>query len=190
LPSCQEFVVVARILRPQGRHGEVLAEILTDFPEKFAERSKLWLGQEKDAQPREYSLTNHWFHKGRVVLKFEGIESISDAEALAGSLVQIPREERAELAEGTVYVSDLVGSMLVDRSGSRHTEIGRIEDVRQGVGAAPLLVVLQNGKEHEIPFAEEYVVRFDTAKKILEMRLPDGLLEVNASLSSEEKKRT
>ena len=87
-------------------------------------------------------------------------------------------------------VSDLVGSMLVDRSGSRHTEIGRIEDVRQGVGAAPLLVVLQNGKEHEIPFAEEYVVRFDTAKKILEMRLPDGLLEVNASLSSEEKKRT
>jgi len=80
--------------------------------------------------------------------------------------------------------------MLVDRSGTRHAEIGRIEDVRQGVGAAPLLVVLQNGKEHEIPFAEEYVVRFDTAKKILEMRLPDGLLEVNASLSSEEKKRT
>ena len=96
MPSCQEFVVVARILRPQGRHGEVLAEILTDFPEKFAERSKLWLGQEKDAQPREYSLTNHWFHKGRVVLKFEGIESISDAEALTGSLVQIPREERAD----------------------------------------------------------------------------------------------
>ena len=168
----------------------MLAEILTDFPQKFAERSKLWLGRENEAQAREYRLANHWFHKGRVVLKFEGIDSITDAEALAGAMVQIPREERAKLAEGAIYVSDLVGSKLVDLSSTPHAAIGEVQDVRQGVGAAPLLVVLQKGKEHEIPFAEEYVVRFDAAKKILEMRLPAGLLEVNAPLSGEEKKRT
>jgi len=187
VPSSGEFIVVAHVLRPQGRHGEVLAEILTDFPEKFSERRQLWLGLEKNSQRREYHLANHWFHKGRVVLKFAGVDSISDAELLTGSLVQIPVEMRAELSPGAVYVGDLVGSQLVDVLGARHPEIGQIEDVRQGVGAAPLLVVRRGGDEYEIPFAQEYVVRFDATRKILEMKLPPGLLDVNAPLSEEEK---
>jgi 16S rRNA processing protein RimM len=188
LPPSGEFIVVARIIRPQGRQGEVLAEILTDFPEKFSERSQLWLGRENDGQRSEYLLANHWFHKGRVVLKFAGVESISDAELLTGSLVQVPFERRAELSAGAVYVSDLVGSILVDVLEGRHSEIGLIDDVRQGVGAAPLLVVRRRGAEYEIPFAEEYVVRFDAARKVLEMRLPTGLLEVNSPLSDREEK--
>ena len=183
-----EFIVVARVLRPQGRHGEVLAEILTDFPEKFAERTELWLSGEDDAQRRAYHLGRHWFHKGKVVLKLNGVDSISDAELLKGLLVQIPREERTELIEGAIYVGDLVGSVLVDVSGSRH-EIGKIEDVRQGAGAAPLLVVREQGQEHEIPFAKEYIARFNAAQKILEMKLPAGLLEVNAPLTDHEKQR-
>ena len=183
-----EFIVVARIVRPQGRHGEVLAEILTDFPEKFAERSQLWLGGENDSQRREYHLGSHWFHKGKVVLKFDGVNSISDAEVLKGLLIQVPRENRAELAGGAIYVGDLVGSLLLDVSGDPH-EIGKIEDVRQGIAAAPLLVVQEQGQEYEIPFAEEYLVRFDAVRKILEMKLPAGLLEVNAPLKEEERRR-
>ena len=160
-----KFIVIARIVRPQGRKGEVLAEILTDFPEKFAERTQLWLGRENDLQ-REYHLASHWFHKGKVVLKFDGVDSISDAEVLKGLLIQVPREKRAELAGGAIYVGDLIGSLLVDVSASRH-EIGKIEDVRHDGGAAPLLLVHERGQEYEIPFAEEYLVRFDAAKKIL-----------------------
>ena len=188
MSSSGEFIVVARIVRPQGRHGEVLAEILTDFPEKFAQRSQLWLGDENDFQPREYNLASHWFHKGKVVMKFDGVDSISDAEILKGLLVQIPRNKRAELAGGEIYVGDLVGSVLVDVSGKRH-EIGTIEDVRQGVGAAPLLIVHERSQEYEIPFAEEFLVQFDVARKILEMKLPAGLLEVNAPLTDQEKQR-
>ena len=189
MPQSREFIVIARIVRPQGRHGEVLAEILTDFPEKIAERKQLWLSRESDAERRPYILMNHWFHQHRIVLHFAGVDSISDAELLKGYLVQLPNEQRAELAEGAVYVGDLVESLLVDVSGDHRNEIGRIEDVRQGIGAAPLLVVRCGSEEYEIPFAEEYVVRFDVATKILEMKLPPGLLEVNAPLSSEEKKR-
>ncbi|HWY69068.1 MAG TPA: ribosome maturation factor RimM [Terriglobales bacterium] len=185
----EEFIIIARIVRPQGRHGEVLAEILTDFPEKFAERKELWLGPENDAKRREYRLANHWFHKGRVVLKFAGVDSISDAELLAGYLVQLPIEKRAELNAGMVYVRDLVGSVLLDVSDGRQSEIGQIEDVRQGVGAAPLLVVRRRGDEYEIPFAEEYVVRLDASRKVLEMNLPAGLLDVNAPLSEKVRKR-
>jgi len=187
LPVSGEFIVVARIVRPQGRHGEVLAEILTDFPDKFSERSQLWLSREDDERRQSYRLLDHWFHKGRVVLKFAGVDSISDAKLLTGSLVQIPFEKRAELSTGSVYVSDLVGSVLVDVFGGRQIEIGEVEDVRPGVGAAPLLVVRSHHQEYEIPFAEEYLVRFDAAKKVLEMKLPSGLLEVNAPLSDEEK---
>ena len=58
---------------------------------------------------RELQLEEHWFHKGGVVLKFAGVDSISDAERLAGMELQIPREQRAELEAGAAYVSELVG---------------------------------------------------------------------------------
>src|ERR1700758_3895943 len=99
------WVWLARIKRTQGRKGEVFAEILTDFPEKFTERRQLWLLRESVAggpagspSPRPIQLTNHWLHKGGVVFHFAGVDSISDAETLAGMIVAIPHEERAALA--------------------------------------------------------------------------------------------
>src|SRR6516164_5111166 len=120
----EDWVWLARVRRPQGRKGEVFAEILTDFPERFAERRRLWLlsdvphsdakgspsavtarhGQSALPAPREFQLENHWLHKGGVVLHFDGVNSISDAEALTGQIVAISREERAALAEGEVYI--------------------------------------------------------------------------------------
>ena len=183
-----EFVAVARILRPQGRHGEVIAEILTDFPEKFSERKGLWLAPPDGSARYQATLEEHWFHKGQVVLKFSGVNSISDAELLAGALVEIPFGARSELEPGAVYVSDLVGCRVIDVAGGQRNEIGAVRDVQRGIGAAPLLLVTSEGKEFEIPFAEQFIVRLDAAAKLLEMNLPQGLLEVNAPLSQEEKR--
>ena len=94
------------MLGPQGRRGEVLAELHTDFPERFEERRKL-SGLAADGSRRELQLEEHWFHKGGVVLKFAGVDSISDAEQLAGMELQVPREERAELEAGAAYVSEI-----------------------------------------------------------------------------------
>ena len=179
------FTAIARILRPQGRRGEVLADLLTDFPEKFSDRRQLWLSSEAKPEPRQYSLENHWLHKGRVVLKFAGIDSISSAEALSGMLVQIPTESRSELEPGAAYVSDLIGSTLFDVSQNRN--VGTISDVQQGTGTAPLLIVRAADRELGIPFAEEFIVCFDPSRKLLEMRLPEGLIEVNGPLTAEEK---
>jgi len=184
----QGFIVVARILRPQGRRGEVLAELLTDFPEKFSERKQLWLASENTAATREYVLEDHWLHKGHVVLKFSSIDSINDAETLTGMLVQIPRAARSELEAGAVYISDLIGTTVIDVASGQRRTIGMIENVQQGIGAAPLLLVRDGEKEFEIPFAEQYVTRLDAAGKLLEMNLPEGLLQVNAPLSQKEKK--
>lgn len=180
------YTVIARIVRPQGRHGEVIADLLTDFPEKFSERKRLWLSVQNTAPAVEYALEGFWFHKGRVVLKLSGVNSISDAEKLAGMFVQIPREARAQLEHGSFYVGDMIGSQVRDVSQNRI--LGTIEDIEQNAGGAPMLLVLQNGKEYDIPFAEEFIVRFDPAAKVLEMKLPEGLTEVNAPLSQAEKK--
>jgi 16S rRNA processing protein RimM len=180
-----EFVVIARLIRPQGRRGEILADILTDFPEKFSERRQVWVSGTNQPR-RELELESCWMHKGRVVLKFAGIGSISEAETLAGMLVEIPRSQRIPLELGSFYVSDLVGSELFDLSSGR-VAVGVVEDVEQGLASAPLLIVRKADRQFEIPFAAEYVVRFDAAQRVLEMKLPPGLLEINVPLSPEEK---
>ena len=103
-----EFITIARVLGPQGRRGEVMAELHTDFPERFEERRQL-SGLAPDGSRRELQLEEHWFHKGGVVLKFAGVDSISDAEQLKGWEVQVPREQRTELEPGATYVSEIVG---------------------------------------------------------------------------------
>ena len=188
-----EFVTIARVAKTQGRHGEVAATLLTDFPELFEKRRKLFaLGESGKgdqggaAQPnrRKLELDEHWFHKGMVVLKFAGVDSINDAEALVGSEIQIPRSERAALGNDEFYVSDLAGCTVTD-SGK---EIGRIKDVQFGSGEAPLLVI-QGEKEYLVPFAAAYIEKIALEQKRLEMKLPEGMLELDAPLSQEEKQR-
>src|SRR5690348_12634374 len=94
------------------------------------------LGRSGDSR-REVEIEDLWPHKGLLVLKFVGIDSISDAEALIGSELQVPQGDRSELEHGWNYVSDLVGCAVLDHV----REIGRIEDVQFGAGEAPLLVV-------------------------------------------------
>ncbi|HEY2233331.1 MAG TPA: ribosome maturation factor RimM [Candidatus Angelobacter sp.] len=186
-----EFVTIARVAKTQGRHGEVAATLLTDFPELFETRKKLFaLGdstkQSGAAEPnrRKLDLDEHWFHKGMVVLKFAGVDSISDAEMLVGSEIQIPRSERAVLGSDEFYVSDLIGCIVLD-SGK---EIGQIKDVQFGSGEAPLLVIVGE-KEYLVPFAAAYIEKIALEQKRLEMKLPEGLLELDAPLNQEEKQR-
>ena len=178
----QEFVTIARVNKTQGRIGEVAAALFTDFPERFATRKRLFALGGKGNTRRELLLENHWFHKGQVVLKFAGVDSISQAEELIGCEIQVPLSERAVLEDESVYLSDLKGCAVLDNG----REIGRIEDVQFGSGEAPLLVV-KGEKEFLIPFAAEFVERLSLPEKRLEMKLPAGLLEVDAPLSRQEK---
>jgi 16S rRNA processing protein RimM len=183
-----EFVTIARVAKTQGRHGEVAATLLTDFPELFATRKKLF-ALSGTGQRRKLDVEEHWFHKGMVVLKFAGVDSISDAETLVGSELQVPRSERAELGSDQFYVSDLAGCMVTDSG----REIGRIKDVQFGSGEAPLLVieggVISGKKEYLVPFASAYIEKIALEQKRVEMKLPEGLLELDAPLNQEEKQR-
>jgi 16S rRNA processing protein RimM len=182
-PVPEDWVHLARIRHPQGRKGEVFAEILTDFPEKFAERRRLWLlgtsGAGGVALPREVELITHWLHKGGVVLHFAGVDSISAAETLNGLTVAIPRAERAALGEDEVYIGDLIGCALIDVAGAAPVLVGEIENVDRTAGPVALLVLNGASGEVLVPFAKSYLRKIDLAARRVEMALPEGLIDLN-----------
>jgi len=144
---------------------------------------KLWACDEVGSR-RELKIEELWPHKGQLVLKFAGVDSISDAETLVRCELQVPATERAALEPGWNYVSDLIGCVVF--SGDR--EVGTIQNVQFGAGEAPLLIVSAGSKEYEIPYAEAYLKSVDLKNRRIQMLLPDGLLEVNSPLTAEEKR--
>lgn len=198
----EDFITLARVAKTQGRHGEVAVEVHSDVPGRlhpgmrvFALAGGAKSGSAKNEASRrefrrELKIEDAWPHKSYVVLKFSGVDSISDAETLVGCELQVPLNERAKLEAGAAYVSDLIGCAVFDIGRGEHQrndrEVGTVKDVRFGAGEAPLLVVA--GKvEYEIPYAQEFLVRVDLGQKRIEMTLPEGLLDVNSPLTDEEK---
>lgn len=157
-------------------------ELHTAIPERLHAGMKLSALAE-DGSRRDLEIEELWPHKGLLVLKFSGVDSISDAEGLRHCELQVPREQRAQLEPGWTYVSDLIGCAVFD--GER--EIGQVQDVEFGAGEAPLLVVKARAKQFEIPYANAFLRGVDLQQRQIRMLLPEGMLEVNAPLTEEEK---
>lgn len=161
----------------------------TSIPDRFREGLKLFALPKdvsgRELPVRELEIEHLWPHKVLLVLKFRGVDSISSAETLVGCELQVPGSERAPLDRGWTYISDLAGCTVYN--GDR--EIGLVKDVQFGAGEAPLLIVRKGTQEYEIPFAEQFLQKIDTERKRIDMLLPEGLLEVNAPLTAEEKQQ-
>jgi 16S rRNA processing protein RimM len=169
----QELITVALIARPQGLRGEVIADLRTDFPDRFedldAVRLRLASGQLEDRQ-LEYGR----LHKGRIVLKLVGSDSVEDADKLRGAAVLITRSELVPLPPDSYYDFDLVDCQVLKRDGEL---IGRVAGVEH-YGAAPLLVVISpETREFLIPLAASICVEVDTRQKRILVDPPTGLLD-------------
>jgi 16S rRNA processing protein RimM len=188
LESESDFITLARVVKTQGRHGEVAVEVHSDVPDRFTEGMKLFALAKSGVSRRDLQIEGIWPHKGLLVLKFSGVDSMSDAEALIGAELQIPQTERARLEPGWNYVSDLVGCTVFDHERG----IGRIEDIQFGAGEAPLLILAYAADEgrvtkYDVPFAEAYLQSVDITRKQVRMNLPEGMLDINAPMTAEEK---
>jgi 16S rRNA processing protein RimM len=180
---------VALLVRPHGVRGEIAAEILTDFPERLTKLSRvtLWNGI---AAPRPVEVRRCWLshsHGGQAIFHFASSNSVDDAKKLVGFEVRIPLAERAKLPDGSYYISDLIGCEVVETSGAKVGIVGDVEINGDNVQGTPLLVVEVyreraadiSGDEILIPLALDICVRVDLAAKRLEVKLPDGLIDVN-----------
>ena len=197
-----EWILLAALLRPQGRKGEILAESFTDFPESLTGRAGLYLAPPEfrgtDSTARACTITGVWMPKGknegRVVLTIGAVNNIDDAEALSGLELIVRAEDRQPLADDSAYISDLVGSTLFDRG----QVVGVVQDLqfpttadgrRRLHDAAPLLVVSSGGDELLIPFVRDHIDHMNAAAHELHMHLPVGLVELQRadSLSARSK---
>jgi 16S rRNA processing protein RimM len=154
--------LIARLVRARGNKGELAAVALSSRPDRV---KSVFVGE----TPME--VENAWMHGDELVLKFKGVDTISDAEKLAGADVAIPFADRAALDDGEFYLSDLVGCEVFDSSGR---SLGVVTDFEE-TGGAPLLHV----GDLLIPFAKSICVQVDTGQKKIVVDPPDGLISLN-----------
>ena len=173
LPA-EDLIAIARIARPQGIRGEVIADLLTDFPERFAQLDEVRVVK-PDGTATVARLEKARLQQGRVVLKFAGCDTRNAAEALRDARVMVPRDQVVSLPADTYFEFDLVDCAVVARDGA---VIGKVASV-QNFGAAPLLVVPDGaGREHLIPLASSICVDVDVTHKRIVIEPPEGLLDL------------
>ena len=198
-PSTEEqgWVQVARIIRPRGNKGEVLAELSTDFPARLSSRLQIYL-RGAQSEPRAIGLQNFWVdrnHPEHGIFHFEGCASIDEAEKLRGLEVLIPIADRVKLPAGKYFVSDLIGCSVFENPVAETKlsspacameeaprVVGTVRDVffpGEGTAGTPLLQVQTAAGELLVPLAEDICRRIDVVERRIDVTLPEGLSELN-----------
>jgi 16S rRNA processing protein RimM len=168
------WLVVARIVRPRGRKGEVLAEVETDFPEERLRPGAARL-RRPGGEPYEAEAEDVWFHKGRAVVKWIGVDTIEQAETLRGQEWVVPEEEAMPLPPDTHYRFRLEGLEARSCNGEK---VGVVERVEENPGT-DLLVLRVEGREVLVPAAKSYVKEVHEEEGFIVVDLPPELLELN-----------
>jgi 16S rRNA processing protein RimM len=164
-----ELVAIGRVVKPQGRKGEVLVDPLSDRPDRFPALRAAYVPGTGGGS-REVKVESCWPHKGRFVLKLEGVGSIDEAEAYRGLELRIGEEDLAVLPPGSYYHHQLKGLRVVDPEGRG---LGVAADLLETGGASPVLVVRGPAGELLVPLAEDFVRRVDLEAGTMVVAVPE-----------------
>lgn len=169
------FVSIARIVKVRGLKGEVAADLLTDFPERFEGLEQVRVEGPQGAS-QEF-LESCRFHKGRVLLKFRGRDTPEAARPLVPGDVQVPKEQRFPLPTGFFYQSDLIGCQVRDRNQA----LGCVVDVLDtGGGSANLVIESKPGSEWMLPLVRAFIRGIDLEEKVIRVEPPPGLVDLES----------
>ena len=167
-----ELVAIANIVRTRGLKGEVVADILTDFPERF-ELLYTVTAVRENGDRLELKIEKFWFQNDRVILKFAGYDSIESGETLRNVEICVPESEVVDLDDDEYFDWELAGCKVETIDG---TAIGEVRELMR-TGGTELLVVAGEAKEYLIPFAEAICVEVDVENKLVRIDPPEGLLD-------------
>jgi 16S rRNA processing protein RimM len=129
--------------------------------------------------PQSIKVENVWPHKGRVVIKFSGVDSIASASGLKGRHVLILAEERMPLPPNHYYLWELQGCRVVTERHGKRVEVGTVTDIEPTGGVDVLHVATSRG-EVLIPLAQAICTKIDTQARTILIEPPEDLLDLNA----------
>lgn len=172
-----EMVVVGTIARPHGLRGQVIVQPETDFPEeRFRAGGVVFAAPAPGGEPRGLTVKEARWHLGRLLVAFDGIERLEDAESIGRGDLRVPADELPALPAGRYYLHDLVGCLVTTVGGETVGPVARVE----GGGAVSLLVVRGRRGEVLVPLAETICVEIDVGARRIVVQPPEGLIELNS----------
>ena len=169
-----DLIVVAHIVKVRGLRGEVVADLLTDFPERFEGLTSL-IGLTEDGTRRSLQIEERWFHGDRIVFRFAGFDRVEDAKELVGYALAVPADERIQLPKGSFYDWELAGCRVETIDGE---QVGEVRSIMRTGGVELLTVVDDAGRERLIPMAGDICVQIDLENKLIRVDPPEGLLDL------------
>jgi 16S rRNA processing protein RimM len=168
----EDLVVIAKLVKTRGLRGEIVADVLTDFPERFDNLEKVF-AVKPNGEILELKIEKFWFQKNRIVFKFVDFDSIEAAETLRDCEISVAEDDAVELETDEFYDWQLQDCVVETIEG---VKLGVVKEVLR-TGGTEILVVAGETKEYLIPFAEKICTEVDIENKLIKVDAPEGLLE-------------
>jgi 16S rRNA processing protein RimM len=168
----EELVAIAKIVKPRGLRGEVVADLLTDFRDRFDGLESV-IAIAPDGTRADLRIENFWFQKDRIILKFVSVDTVEKADELRNLEICVPESDAVELDKGEFFEWQLEGCEVETVEGD---VIGTVRELMR-TGGTEILVVESDDREYLIPFAEAICTTVDVDKKKIVVDPPEGLLE-------------
>lgn len=168
----EELVAIAKLVKTRGLRGELVADVLTDFPERFDDLESV-IALFPNGERRELKIEKFWFQKGRIIVKFSNFDSIETSETLRGAEICVPESEAVKLEADEFFDWELENCEVETVEGKK---IGFVKELLR-TGGTEVLVVMDEMKEYLIPFAETICIEVDVENKLIKIDAPEGLLE-------------
>lgn len=169
----EQYVTIAEIVNTQGHKGMIRAVIHTDFPERFRKLKEVSILHNRDRFT--YHISHTYRYKQFIVIKFEEVQNMNEAEKLKGALIQIPKEDAVQLPEGSYYIFDIIGMRVSNLDGK---ELGEIVDVIKTKANDVYIVKPKDGKQILIPALKTVVREIDIKNRKMMVELPEGILDI------------
>ena len=168
----EDLVVIAKLVKTRGLRGEIVADVLTDFPERFDNLEKVF-AVKPNGETLELEIERFWFQKNRIIFKFAGFDSIEAAETLRNCEISVAEDEAVELETDEFFDWQLQDCVVETIEG---VKLGKVKEVLR-TGGTEILVVAGETKEYLIPFAEKICPEVDVENKLIKVDAPEGLLD-------------
>lgn len=166
------MIAIGRITRAQGLRGELNVEPLTEAPERFSLLTRVTI-EKSDGQAQMAEIEKARVVKRRVILKLRTVSNRTEAEALHGALITIPRQECLQLEDGSYYIFELIGLRVVTDAGA---VVGELTDVLD-LPANDVYVVQAETREYLIPAIAEVIKKVDLDSGLMIINPIEGLLD-------------